>query len=151
MFSKKSQEAEEIISFDSNDARTSYRVSPPPSQPIRAEFQGKPVTIRNIGAAGMAFPDDHFRVGDSHRMEFVLPGENLTVSAETKIVGVDDKGLCHCRFVGLRDDFFNAIHRYMLAVQVQEVRTKKRASSHADPETQGSPWKPGNQMDKTLQ
>jgi hypothetical protein len=47
----------------------------------------------------------------------------------TEIVEIDQRGVCHCRFVALGDDFANAIHRYLLRVQKQELRANNRSSA----------------------
>ena len=125
MFWKKRDKSDDIVSFESNDARTSFRVSPLSTEPITLEFNGRPVLLKNIGAAGIAFGNRGFMKGDSQPVTFILPGENVKVSADARIVEIDSDGVCHCRFAGLSEDDYNAIHRYMLAVQIQEIREKK--------------------------
>lgn len=127
MFWKKKNHSEALIFLESHEARSSFRVCPPFSEPIRIQFRGQSVPVENIGAAGIAFPNKGFKRGDSQRIVLDLPGEDTTLSVTAEIIHMDPNGTCHCRFVGLSEDDRNAIHRYMLAVQLREVRGKKRA------------------------
>ncbi len=111
--------------MESNDARASFRVSPLSTEPITLEFKGRPVLLKNIGAVGIAFENRDCMKGDSQPITFVLPGENVKVSAEAQIVEIDSDGVCHCGFSGLREEDYDAIHRYMLGVQIQEIRNKR--------------------------
>ena len=108
--------------------RSSVRVRPLSTEPIKTVFQGKPLMVENIGASGIAFRNDGFVLGDSEKITFDLPTENIVVSVTTEILDIDSEGICHCRFVGLGEEDFNAIHRYMLAVQIRHVRKKRRPS-----------------------
>lgn len=67
-------------------------------------------------------------MGDSQSITFDLPGENVTLSVKIEIIDIDLQGMCHCRFLGLSDDFINAIHRYVLAVQKEELRLRRNSS-----------------------
>ena len=108
--------------------RSSVRVRPLPTEPIKTVFQGKPIVVENIGAAGMAFRNQGFGEGDSEEITFDLPTEKAILSVTTEIINIDSEGICHCRFVGICEEDMNAIHRYMLAVQIRDVREKKRSS-----------------------
>jgi hypothetical protein len=134
LFWKKRNKSDDIVSFESNDARTSFRVSPLSTEPITLEFNGRPVLLKNIGAAGIAFENRDFMKGDSQPVTFILPGENVPVSAEAQIVEIDSDGVCHCGFAGLSEEDYDAIHRYMLAVQIQEIRNKRSKRKTPQPE-----------------
>ena len=129
LFWRRKGNSEEVFAFDSTDRRTSFRVSPPLDEPIPVEFCGRSFLIKDIGAAGLSFANNHLKAGDSQRVVFNLPGENLTLSAMTEIVEIDRQGVCHCRFIALGEDFSNAIHRYLLRIQKQELRANKRSSA----------------------
>ena len=129
MFWRRKQSSKEIFAFDSTDRRSSFRVSPPLDEPIAVEFWGRSFLIKDIGALGLSFRNDDLKAGDSQRVVFDLPGEDLTVSAMTQIVEIDRRDVCHCRFIALDDDLANAIHRYLLRVQKQELRTNDRSSA----------------------
>jgi hypothetical protein len=134
LFWKKKNLSEVLVLVESNDARTSFRVCPPLSEPIYIEFRGKSIALKDIGAAGMAFEDHGFNPGDSQHIVFDLPTEKTTLSATVEITHIDPDGMCHCRFLGLDQEGQNAIHRYMLAVQIQEARGKKKAVSAVGPD-----------------
>ena len=128
MFWKSRKITEEVFSVNATDQRSSFRVAPPSDRPLRTAFLGKPVTVENIGATGLSFSHDDFRAGDSDVVVLDLPGAHVPISARTEIIAVDGKNICHCRFVGLDEDSFNAIHRYVLAVQIEDVRKKRKAT-----------------------
>lgn len=128
MFWRKKQNDGEMISFDSSDKRASFRVRPLPAKPIGTEFRAKPVLVHDISAGGLSFRNNGFQVGDSQSITFDLPGENVTLSVKTEIIDIDRQGMCHCRFLGLSNDFINAIHHYVLAVQKEELQLRRNSS-----------------------
>ena len=129
LFWRRKQNSEEVFVFDNTDRRTSFRVSPPLGEPIAIEFCGRSFLMKDIGAAGFSFGNDHLKAGDSQRVVFNLPGEDLTLSAITEIVEIDQRGVCHCRFIALSDDLAEVIDRYVLRVQKQELRGNNRSSA----------------------
>lgn len=128
MFWKSRKTTEEIFSVNATDQRSSFRVAPPSDRPLQTVFQGKPVIVGNISATGLSFSHDDFKAGSSDVVVLDLPGASAPISARMEIVAVDRKNICHCRFVGLDEDAFNAIHRYVLALQVEAVRKKRKAT-----------------------
>jgi hypothetical protein len=143
LFWKKKNNSETLILFESNDMRSSIRVRPLSTEPIKSVFQGKPIVAENIGASGIAFRNQGFGQGDSQKIKFDLPTENTAVSVTTEIIDIDSEGICHCRFVGLSEDDFNAIHRYMLTIQIREVRKNRQVSPKTRrPEKPAGPGKP---------
>lgn len=133
MFWKKKKYPKAMVFLESNDARRSFRVCPPLSEPICIEFREKNITVKNIGAAGIAFENQGFAPGDSQRIVFDLPRENATISVTAEIISIDPDGMCHCRFLGLNEDGHNAIHRYLLAVQIEQLRDKKKGIARISP------------------
>jgi len=125
LFWKKKMITKNLFSFESLDKRSVYRVSPLPGRPIEIVFKGETITVKDLCAAGVSFFQKGFQVGDTEQVAIALPGEGLTVSARTEILDIDKKGICHCRFHGLDEASFNAIHRYILVVQVEKIRKKK--------------------------
>ena len=94
--------------------------------PVEIDFDGKTLRLKNIGAVGVAFPNDGFQVGDTQVIDLALPGESEALSAKVEIVDIDEDDVCHCTFVGLEQESVNAIHRYMLRVQIAEIRNAKK-------------------------
>jgi hypothetical protein len=118
LFWKTGKTTEQIFSVNATDQRSSFRVVPPSDHPLQTVFRGRTVSVEDIGAAGLSFSDDDFRAGDSDVVVLELPGASGPISARTEIIAVDGKNICHCRFVGLDEDAFNAIHKYMLALHI---------------------------------
>jgi hypothetical protein len=67
-------------------------------------------------------------VGDSQSITLDLPGEDITVRVTMEIVEIDEQDVCHGRFTASSHDAINAIHRYMLTVQKDMLRMRKRAA-----------------------
>jgi hypothetical protein len=125
MFWRKKQRDTSLFSHDSNDRRAYFRACQPYSTPLTVKLRGRFVLARNIGAGGLCIPNGGFSQGDSLTVSFDLPGENTGITGTMEIVEICRKGLCHCRFVGLGQDAINAIHRYVLAIQKQALRTRR--------------------------
>lgn len=125
MFWRRKRKDNRLFSFDSENQRSSFRVSPLKDAPIQIGFRGKPVHLLDIGAVGLAFADQGFQVGDKQVIELALPGEPRALSPTIEVVEIDTDNVCHCAFIDLDEDSVNAIHRYMLKVQVQEIRNAK--------------------------
>lgn len=127
MFWKKKRTTDEIFSFESTEKRSSFRVAPPVNRPIHTVFKGQSVSFATIGAIGVSFHHNAVKVGDVDQMEFTLSEDKNVISVRTEIIEIDGNGECHCRFVDLDRTSFDAIHRYLLKVQLE----KKRAFSSA--------------------
>jgi hypothetical protein len=147
LFWKKKNNSEALILFESKNMRSSVRVRPLSTEPIKTVFQGKPIVVENIGAAGIAFRNQGFGQGDSEEITFDLPTQKTTLSVTTEIINIDSEGICHCRFVGICEEDLNAIHRYMLAVQIRDVRKKRRSSP--EPSRTEKPSSTGKPRQKT--
>ena len=117
-----------MFSYDADDRRSSFRVRPPSTEPIGIEFQGKSVLVKDIGGGGLSFCNNRFKVGDSQSITLDLPGEDITIRVTMEIVEIDEQDVCHGRFTASSHDAINAIHRYMLTVQKDMLRMRKRVS-----------------------
>jgi hypothetical protein len=117
-----------MFSYDADDRRSSFRVRPPSTEPIGIEFQGKSVFVKDIGGGGLSFYNNRFKVGDSQSITLDLPGEDITVRVTMEIVEIDEQDVCHGRFTASSHDALNAIHRYMLTVQKNSLRMKRRVA-----------------------
>jgi hypothetical protein len=127
LFWKKKNKAEALVSLDSHDARSSFRVCPPLTEPIRITFCSKSIALIDIGASGIAFQNDGFSEGDTDQIQLTLPTEKSAISVTVEIISIDTRGICHCQFLELAEHDQNAIHRYMLALQIREARKKRRS------------------------
>jgi hypothetical protein len=128
LFWKNRQNDPEIFSYDASDRRGSFRVRPPSSEPIRIAFQGKSVLVKDIGGGGLSFCNDNFKVGDAQSVTLDLPGEAMTLRVNMQIHEIDLQDICHSRFIAPNHDVINAIHRYMLTVQKNSLRMKRRVA-----------------------
>jgi hypothetical protein len=136
LFWKRKKSDSQVFSFHSEDQRTSFRVTPLRDSPVEIRFGGKPVRLKNIGAVGVAFPNDGFQVGSTQVIDLNLPGESQALSAEIEIVDIDTDEVCHCTFVSLNQEAVNAIHRYMLRVQIAEIRNAKKCIGRVEDDSE---------------
>jgi len=150
LFWKKKTKPQLLVAYESDETRSSFRVRPLSTEPIRVSFQGKSVLVENIGASGMAFRNQDFRTKQSETISIHLPGEGAVLSIEAQIVEIDKDGLCHCRFIGLDEDASNAIHRYLLAVQVRQARMKREAQGTAEADARPFPAIPDHREQQGL-
>lgn len=116
-----------MFSYESDDQRTSFRVRPSEDAPLTLFFchNGTTVEVLNIGEGGLAFQSDSFKTGDMQQVLFTIPTEDAMVSSTIQVLRVDENNLCHCEFRDLAGDAQNAIHRYMLVIQKEELGKKK--------------------------
>jgi hypothetical protein len=138
LFWKTKKATENLFFHETKEKRGSFRVIPPAGRPIKISFKGKPTTVKNIGAFGLSFPNNELVVGDTDLLAISLPDENAPISVQTEVVDIDEKGICHCQFRNTPDAHLDAIHRYMLAVQLEEVR-QENTNGKAETGEQGKP------------
>lgn len=100
---------------------------------MRIAFQGKSVFVKDIGAGGLSFCNENFRVGDSQSVRLDLPGEDMMIRVTVEIIDMDRQGVCHCRFTAASHDAINAIHRYVLKVQKHTLRRKQSTEPKMSP------------------
>lgn len=128
MFWKSRQNDGDMFSYDADDRRRSFRVCPPSAEPIGIEFQGKSVLVKDIGGGGLSFCNNGFKVGDIQSVTLDLPGEDNPIHVTVEIIDIDEQDVCHGRFTVSSHDAINAIHRYMLTVQKDRLRMKRRTA-----------------------
>ncbi|MFQ5445099.1 MAG: PilZ domain-containing protein [Nitrospinales bacterium] len=126
---KKSNKSPIAIVNPTADSRMAFRVNPLPGAPIEFDYRGKTVMVRDISSTGIAFFDKGFREGDIQPITFHLPDEDLAISAKLEILGIDRNKICHCRFLNMKREFENAVNKYVLARQKQDLERRKKRSN----------------------
>lgn len=122
MFWKRKLNSSEMFTLETNNRRSSFRVSPNEEAPILIKFGNKEVRVINIGAGGLAIENMGFVKGDSHLTNFKIPGQDTTISVVLKITGICQQNICHCCFIDIQEEDVEAIHKYMLARQKEDLR-----------------------------
>jgi hypothetical protein len=117
-----------MFSYDADDRRRSFRVRPTSAEPIGIKFQGKSALVKDIGGGGLSFSNKGFKVGDTQAVTLDLPGKENPIHVTVEIIDIDEQDVCHGRFTVSSHDAINAIHRYMLAVQKDSLRMKRRTA-----------------------
>ena len=118
--SSKKKNSKEIFTFEVNDRRQSFRVQPTEENPILAKIDGKEIYLDNISAGGMGFQND-FKEPGSYSVSFWLPKTDISITIEFNVLKIDDNGICHCQFKDISNTNMEAIHKYVLAIQKEEL------------------------------
>ncbi len=126
MFWKRNRNTTETFTFQTADRRAFFRVSPSADEPISFRFGEKEIRVIDIGAGGLSFKNEDFRIGDSAPVDFDLPGRDMSISVDLRIVEIDRNNTCHCSFEGIDEDAVEEIHQYALLRQKSIILAKKK-------------------------
>ena len=129
MFWKRKKTEPELIEIDADCKRSSFRVCPHKKYPVNSSVDGCEVRVVDIGAGGIAFANMHFREDAQYTASIKLPDYEREISVDLYIVSIDQNDICHCCFKRIKEEDVDAIHKYMLEVQKQELREKKAAAN----------------------
>lgn len=123
---KKEPQRKSLIVQPTEEVRGSFRVHPSAEEPIKFKFNNKIVSVSDISAGGLSFPNDHFAVGTQEVIGFPLPGEETEIEIKLEVVKIiEAKNMCCCRFIDLTEEDEDAIYDYALKRQKEELHTKK--------------------------
>ena len=128
MFWKRNQSTTETFTYRTADRRAFFRVPPSEDEPISLRFGEKEVRVADIGAGGLSFKNDDFRIGESAPVSFDLPGNYPNISVDLKIIEIDQNNICHCSFEGIEEDAVEEIHQYALTRQKSIVTADRKKS-----------------------
>jgi hypothetical protein len=129
LFWKSKKTEPELIDIETDDKRSSFRVCPHKKFPVHSSVDGCEVRIIDLGAGGMGFRNIHFREGDRYTASIKLSEYDREISVDLYIISIDPNDICHCCFKKIKEDDVDAIHRYMLEVQKEELKEKKAAEN----------------------
>ncbi len=126
MYWKKKVSDRRLFTFEIDNRREAFRLNPLEDEPVAFRFGEKEHIVVDIGAGGLSFKNSNFSEGDSGLITFRLPGQGTTISTTLEIQRICEKGICHCKFTEIEEDAVERIHQYLLAVQKEILRSKKR-------------------------
>ena len=115
------------ISDDSSNLRDSFRVKPSLAKPIFLEINGKSLLVSDLSSRGVSFVNEGFKANDSHRVKFVLPHEEIEVTAELKILRIEES-ICHAKLFNVPMEMEDHIHNYVLYRQKEDLQSGKKYS-----------------------
>jgi len=125
LFWKKKESKTDIISYESDNLRESFRYNFKNGQGFQIEFKEKKVRVLNIGAGGLAFPNNGFKKSDIDFVQFTLDIPNFkgdsTFSAKLKILAIDKNNICHSTFEQCPVENHELIHKYVLEMQKNDL------------------------------
>lgn len=127
MFWRKKRDKENLYCYlGSNNRRQYFRLDPSGDQPVYFNTNGDKIIPNDISAGGVSFQNTGYRPGDTIEIELVIPGYTSAIRTNLDILAVSGKGVCHCSFRGLVDEGKEVLHQYILMVQREKLRSRKK-------------------------
>jgi len=105
------------------EARQAYRVAPDPENPLLMNMEGQSLEILEISSGGLAFKNQGFKAEDTLKVDFVLPTGGA-INTRIKILRIDEEEICRCNFVNLDIKSEDALHRYVLVRQKDDLSSQ---------------------------
>ncbi len=122
MFWKKKNKPDKIFKAP-EEARQAYRVAPDPEYPLLMNLEGQSLEILEISSGGLAFKNKGFKAENTYKVDFVLPTGGA-IKTHIKILRIDEEEICRCNFVNLDTRSEDALHRYVLVRQKDDLRSQ---------------------------
>ncbi len=122
MFWKKKIKQDEKLKAP-KEARQAYRVSPDTENPLLLSLEGQSLEILEISSGGLAFKNKGFKAENTYKVDFVLPTGGA-IKTHIKILRIDEEEICRCNFVNLDTRSEDALHRYVLVRQKDDLRSQ---------------------------
>lgn len=128
MFWKKKTSDKDLVEYDNDNKRESFRLDTHEDSPVYAVFGNHKVLMKNISAGGVAFVFDQGHKGMKREITIFLPGrKGMILTAQAEIINVTRKNVCHCALSGLSETTVEQLHQYILYAQIHEQRKKRSA------------------------
>ena len=130
MFWKKKKALIKPLLDDGDDNhRDSFRYVFPKESGPELVFKGQSVEVVNISAGGLAFLNNGFQQYDRDRITLSLevPSQNYRAkfTAGLRILTITQGRICHCIFENCNTEDYEIIHKYVLELQKQDLKTPK--------------------------
>jgi hypothetical protein len=117
-----------MFQFTSMERRKWFRIQPSVAEPIILRYEGKEIHLQDIGAAGLSFGNDNFSIGPLEPSLLDLPEMGPAIPVHLKVLTIDDKNFCHCKFKTIDKGAVERIHQYVLKRQKEILQEKKAAA-----------------------
>lgn len=125
MFWKKKKPKTELIRHDSDDLRHAFRYHFKEGRGFAFTFKGENVLVLDIGAGGLAFKNQGFKLYDADTIRFFLEVPNYRgstlFSAGLRILTIDGESVCHCVFENCPPELYELLHKYVLEMQKNDL------------------------------
>ena len=105
------------------EARQAYRIAPDPENPLFLNLEGNSLEIVEISSGGLAFKNQGLKENSSYMIDFVLPTGGI-IKTRVKILRIDEENICRCNFLDLDVHSEDALHRYVLVRQKDDLRSQ---------------------------
>jgi c-di-GMP-binding flagellar brake protein YcgR len=128
LFSKKKTSiSSSIAEFETSCRRESFRISDTSSDCVIANFSGIPIEIQDISAGGISFTSNFIEIGARGILCLTLSGKKkYYVEADIEVVSKSTEKTCHCRFKDISHENEEAIHQFVLEMQLKNKRSDGR-------------------------
>ncbi len=125
---KKSDDFTVELEEPSNEAaerRESFRIGSDPDNPVLVKIGNKEYTAANLSAGGLAIRVPELKAGKKYSIRLQLPNGSPAILTEIGVVNVTPQGLCRCKFLQLSEVSRDALHRYILGREKEQIRTTR--------------------------
>ncbi|MCP4670615.1 MAG: hypothetical protein GY857_04860 [Desulfobacula sp.] len=126
MFWKRKKEHSDTFSHETDNKRSSFRISPPEHMPIVMHLEKNKIQLLDIGAGGVAFENINFKLGNTFPVSFDLPILDINISTRLEIIAIDKRNICRGQFIGMEEKDVEGIHQYLLILQREAIKQKKK-------------------------
>lgn len=108
--------------------RADLRVDPEQLEPIILKVDDQLLSVFNLSAGGLACEVNHLLEGQSYQGRINLPHRTqlgVMFDASINVVLISGE-IARCRFIDLKQEHVDAIHRYALMCQITEIKESKK-------------------------
>ncbi len=133
MFWKKKTSKKNLLDYDFNSRRETFRLQSEAMGPAVAIYNDILVEMVDISAGGISFALEKCKKGDSGTIQLELPGHIIqSISLSVEILRVSENKLCHCRFTDIDEETEEMIHQYILFRQIAAQRKRRSIRGKTD-------------------
>ena len=120
---------------EASERRESFRIGSDPENPVSVSIGDVEYVAANLSAGGLAIRARALKAGKKYSIRLQLPDGSPVILTEIGVVSVTPQGMCRCKFLRLSVLSQNALHRYILSREKQQIRnTRVRHAVEADSE-----------------
>lgn len=107
------------------ERRESFRIGADPENPVTVTIGDFEYVAANLSAGGLAIRARELKAGKKYSIRLQLPDGSPVILTEIGVVSVTPQGLCRCKFLRLSVLSQDALHRYILSREKQQIRNTR--------------------------
>ena len=110
---------------EASERRESFRIGSDPEHPVLVTVDGVEHRAANLSAGGLAIRSPALQAGKKYSIRLQLPDGSPIILTEVDVINASPQGLCRCKFRQLSAPSRNALHRYILGREIQQIRNTR--------------------------